>query len=107
KKIEDFGQRIHKIKKLKLKKDSIIYIDEFGNIITSIRKISPLVKKVTIHYKDREVKARFAQAFAEVKEGEFVVLRGSSGYLEIDKNRGSAARSLGARVGETIKLYPS
>ena len=107
KKIEDFGQRIHKIKELKLKKDSIIYIDEFGNIITSIRKISPLAKKVTIHYKDRKIKAKFGETFAEAKEGEFVVLRGSSGYLEIDKNKDSAARSLEAKVGEGIKIHPS
>ena len=104
-KIEDFGQRIDKIKLLKLKKDSIIYIDEFGNIITSIREISPLAKKVIIHYKDRKIKAKFAQAFAGVKTGEFVVLRGSSGYLEIDKNKDSAARDLGARVGETVKIH--
>jgi hypothetical protein len=107
KKIEDFGQRIDKVKPLKLKKDSIIYIDEFGNIITSTRKISPLAKKVTIHYKDRKIKSKFAQAFAEVKAGEFVVLRGSSGYLEIDKNQDSAAKDLGAKVGETVKIHPS
>jgi len=107
KKIEDFGQRIDKIKELKLKKDSIIYIDEFGNIITSIRKISPLAKKVTIHYKDRKVRAKLTETFAGVKTGEFVVLRGSSGYLEIDKNKDSAARDLRAKVGETVKIHPS
>jgi len=107
KKMDDFGQRVDKIKKLRLKKNSIIYIDEFGNIITSIRKISPLAKKVTVHYKDRTIEARFAQAFAEAKKGEFVVLRGSSGYLEIDKNRDSAAQDLGAKVGETIEVDPS
>ncbi len=106
KKIENFGHQTDKIKKLKLKKDSIIYIDEFGNIITSIRNISPSVKKVTIQYKNRKIKATFAQVFAGVKEGEFVVLRGSSGYLEIDKNKDSAATDLGAKVGEKIKIYP-
>ncbi len=107
KKIEDFGQRIDKIKELKLKKDSIIYIDEFGNIITSIRKISPLAKKVTIHYKDRKIRAKLTETFAGVKAGEFVVLRGSSGYLEIDKNKDSAAQDLGAKVGDTVEIYPS
>lgn len=103
-KIEDFGRETKKIKKLKIKKNSIIYIDNFGNIITSIKKTLPLEKKVTIHHKDRIIKVRVAKTFSEVKSSEFVVLRGSSGYLEIDKNRDSAVRDLRAKVGDPISI---
>ena len=105
KKIENFGHQIKKLKELKLKKNSILYIDEFGNIITTIQKAFPLGKKITIFYKDRKIRAKFARTFAEVKPTEFVVLKGSSGYLEIDKNKDSAARDLGAKVGEKIEIY--
>lgn len=104
-KVENFGRETQKITELKIKKNSIIYIDDFGNIITSIKKTLPLEKKVTIHYKDRIIKAKVAKTFSEVKSSEFVVLRGSSGYLEIDKNRDSAAGDLKAKVGETISIY--
>jgi len=77
----------------------------FGNIITSIKKTLPLEKKATIHYKNRMIKAKVAKTFSEVKSNEFVILRGSSGYLEIDKNKDSAARDLRAKVGETISVY--
>jgi len=40
-----------------------------------------------------------------VKEGSYLVLKGSSGYLEVDRNRSSAAKALGARVGEKIEIY--
>lgn len=104
KKIENFGYQIKTIKELKLKKNSIIYIDEFGNIVTTIRKAFPLSKKITIFYKDRKIRAKFVKTFARVKPSEFVVLKGSSGYLEIDKNKDSAARDLGAKAGDTISI---
>ena len=39
-----------------------------------------------------------------IKEGNYVVLKGSSGYLEVDKNKASAAKALGAQVGEKIEI---
>ncbi len=103
--IENFGRRTKKIEELKLKENSIIYIDKFGNIITTIQKAFPPGKKITIFYKSRKIRAKFAKTFAQAKRGEFIVLKGSSGYLEIDKNKDSAARDLGAKIGEKIEIY--
>jgi len=103
-KAENFGKEIKSIKKLKIRDNSIIYIDNFGNIITNIKKIFPLGKKLIIHYRRKEIKAKFVRTFADLKKGEFGILQGSSGYLEIDKNRDSAAKDLRAEIGERIEV---
>ncbi|MEA1964891.1 MAG: SAM-dependent chlorinase/fluorinase [Candidatus Aerophobetes bacterium] len=103
-KARNFGREIENIKKLKIKNSSIVYIDNFGNIITNIKKRLPFGEKLIVHYKGREIKAKFVRTFADLKKGEFGVLQGSSGYLEIDKNRDSAAHNLRAEIGERIKI---
>jgi len=100
----NFGEEIKGIKKLKVRDNSIIYIDNFGNIITTIKKNFPLGEKLIIHYKGRKIKTKFVKAFAELKKGELGILKGSSGYLEIDKNRNSAATTLKAKIGEKIEI---
>ncbi|MBC7190216.1 SAM-dependent chlorinase/fluorinase [Candidatus Aerophobetes bacterium] len=103
---EKFGSQIEKerLKKISLPSECILYIDEFGNIITNIRKEFPLGEKLIVEYKGKKIKATFARTFSDVKEGEYVVLKGSSGYLEVDRNRTSAAESLDASVGEKIRI---
>jgi hypothetical protein len=47
---------------------------------------------------------KFAQTFAGGSSGEPVALLGSSGYVEIAVNRGSAARTLGVNRGAEVVL---
>lgn len=103
---EKFGSPIEKekLKKISLPSEVILYIDEFGNIITNIRKEFPLGEKLIVEYKGKKITATFARIFSDVKEGEYVVLKGSSGYLEVDRNRASAAESLDASTGEKIRI---
>ncbi|HDN84664.1 MAG TPA: hypothetical protein ENG47_02745 [Candidatus Aerophobetes bacterium] len=56
-------------------------------------------------YKGKKVKVTFARTFSDVQEGSYLVLKGSSGYLEIDKNKASAAKALGAQVGDKIGIF--
>lgn len=105
-KIEEFGWRVSKkvIKKLNLPDRCILYIDDFGNIITNIREDFSPGERLKVIYKRKKIEAIFARTFSEVKEGSYVVLKGSSGYLEIDKNKASAAKSLGAKTGDRINI---
>ncbi len=101
---EEFGRRVQEIVELEMKRNSIIYIDGFGNIITSIEKNFPPGKELTVRHKKRKIVARFVRTFAEAKRDEFILLKGSSGYLELDKNLSSAAKELKARVGDPIEI---
>ena len=105
KQMEDFGSEIKNIKQLKIEENSILHIDEFGNIITSIQREFNCGENLTVVYQGKKVKAKFVRSFSEVKEGSYLVLKGSSGYLEVDRNRSSAAKALGARMGEKIEIY--
>jgi len=89
----------------------IIYIDQFGNLITNIRQ-STLTQgpeapgeQVVVRVKRREVKG-LAKTYAEREPGELLALVGSSGYLEIAVNQGSAAAMLGCEKGDSVTLTP-
>jgi S-adenosylmethionine hydrolase len=85
----------------------VVYIDHFGNAITSIDAFSlerldgeskhascSTCKSIPIH-----------GYYVEVEEGKPIALIGSSGFLEISLNRGSAASSLGIRVGDAVEVF--
>jgi len=101
---EEFGREVRRMVQLKMKRNAIIYIDGFGNIITSITKNFHPGEELIVRYKERKIVARFVKTFAEAKRDEFILLRGSSGYLELDKNLSSAARELKARVGDPVEI---
>jgi len=79
----------------------VVYIDDFGNIITNIP--SDLVFKYfnfgdTIKIFDQKIP--FVQTYGMVKEGELLATIGSHGFLEISVNRGSATRYLDISKGD-------
>jgi S-adenosylmethionine hydrolase len=87
----------------------IIYIDQFGNLITNIRRgtlersFSTPAEKVQVQVKRRTVPGIF-KTYAEQEAGELLALVGSSGYLEVAVNRGSAALMLGCEKGDTVTV---
>jgi hypothetical protein len=89
----------------------ILHIDDFGNIVTGIdgeevEKVG-LQGSVTVKLgRGRRLKLQLVRAYSDVKKGSFACLIGSHGYLEIAKNRGSAAHSLHARPGQSIAIQP-
>jgi len=48
--------------------------------------------------------AQFVRTFAQGRDNEFIVLTESSGFLELDKNKESATKDLGIKVGDEIRI---
>lgn len=105
--ITEFGKTdaSRKIKMSDLK-NKILYIDNFGNIITSIRNESVKFKvgeEVKLKIKGRKISARFVETFADEKE-KFIVYCGSSGFIEIGKFMDNTGEILKVKVGDKIEI---
>lgn len=93
-------------------KDSIsgqvIYIDDFGNIITNIRA-SDVFKKFRFEERIRIFgnSMPLLETYGSAEIGELLVLIGSHGFLEIAVNRGSAAKKLKIGCEDEIKIEKS
>jgi S-adenosyl-L-methionine hydrolase (adenosine-forming) len=88
----------------------VIAVDRFGNLITNItethlaailakgagKKIEILLNRIPV--------GGFGQTYADAAPGDPLALVGSSGYLEIAVNRGSARRCLKARKGDGVRI---
>jgi hypothetical protein len=87
----------------------IIYIDQFGNLITNIRG-STIQRTFDVPKDELEVSVKrrhmkgLANSYADRPEGELLALIGSSGYLEVAVNQSSAARLLGCEKGDSVTL---
>lgn len=85
---------------------SIIYIDNFGNAITNIRKKHferhTDKRKVLINFSRTDYFTEISTSYDDVPEGEKVCLINTEGYMEIAINKGSAASLLGLNVGHSI-----
>ena len=83
----------------------IFLIDSFGNLITDVRAVDlPQDTELRIElgrYAIHGLKKTYAEGSG------LLALIGSSGYLEIAINRGSAAALAGACVTDNVKISPS
>jgi S-adenosylmethionine hydrolase len=77
-------------------------IDKFGNIITNLKR-SHLGKDFVIRVAGLSI-TRFCRSFSEAEPGEFFALEGSTGYIELALNQGSAADRLNVSRGAEIEL---
>lgn len=92
-----------------LVKGVAIKLDKFGNIITNIRPAdvpqlfedNPPPFRIAIN--GREI-TRLSKSFAAGKPSEIFALLGSSGFLEICTNCGSAAKELNADRGAEVEI---
>jgi S-adenosylmethionine hydrolase len=83
---------------------TIIHIDRFGNLITNVTADLLKNKKIgEIMVGKRKVKG-LARSYFEIKEKNLGALIGSSGFLELAVNRGSAQEMLRAKVGARIRV---
>jgi S-adenosylmethionine hydrolase len=110
----DFGDEIDDVKRIigKEKKENgatvgeVIYVDAFGNIITSITDAGGIgygaSVKVEINNKIKEIK--FVESYGFAEEGELVCLIGSSGFLEVAVNRGDAGKLLDVKSGAEVVI---
>jgi S-adenosylmethionine hydrolase len=85
---------------------AVMKIDRFGNLITNFR----LDEFPELRVRPFELVAgvlpvhRLVENFAEGERDELVVVEGSSGYLEVISNQGSAAKKIGCGVGAPVEL---
>ena len=116
---KEFGPEASSYKKFKAEKPLIrrneiighvLYIDKFGNLITSIpeRMLELLLKKtgkkiLSLSIKDREI-ATFGQSYSSVKKGELLFLIGSQGLIEVAVKESSAAQKLKIKNGDKVKI---
>ncbi len=103
----------------------VLHIDHYGNIITSIGVLKwtgdaeitcvPAFGSARTPSRIAAETARcrvgeadipgVARHYAQVEPGNLLALVGSSGFLEISVNRGSAAARLNVQLGEPVSLY--
>ena len=79
---------------------SVLHVDRFGNIVTSFRP-DDLGDGTGLAVGGTVVSLR-ADSYADAPQGELFLILGSSGYVEISMNQGSASASLQARAGASV-----
>lgn len=82
----------------------ITVIDIFGNCTTDLPAAALTDReRVTFHLGGREVRG-LVESYGHKKPGELVALVDSENYVEIALVNGSAAKVLGARVGDIVEV---
>jgi len=90
---------------------SVVHVDRFGNCVTGISRddLPPGAggRGIRVEIGGREIRV-LRRYFAEegAEEGELFAIWGSAGLLEIAADRDSAARRLGVRPGDPVRLLP-
>lgn len=85
--------------RLEIDAATVLHIDHFGNVITGLRAHE--VQSLTVN--GIPIQHR-AATYSDAPAGELILIEGSSGYIEIALNQGSAAERLGIRVGSTLDV---
>jgi S-adenosylmethionine hydrolase len=115
---KELGERIDKVNKIDLPKPilspdgkltaEIIYVDSFGNLITNVNKevidrMKVGAERVSITMGRRRING-ICSSYTDVGDNEALAIFGSSGYLEISVNRGSAGDILKLKKGDKLIL---
>lgn len=117
--IKDFGPRISKIvissfAQVIRKEGAIIgevmYIDDFGNIITNLTEKYLTDRKtqsnVDVKIGTTRQTLKLCETYGDVDSRKPLVLMGSHDFLEIAINQGNAARKFKTKTGDKITVYP-
>jgi hypothetical protein len=117
--IESVGTKIknedivieERLKKPEFKNDkwifTVLFTDEFGNIITNIEKndLLPYKKNIFTITAETKFEAKFAATFADISDVHLGLIAGSSIFIEICKKNGSAAEMLSfPKPGSKIEM---
>jgi S-adenosylmethionine hydrolase len=82
----------------------VLHVDRYGNLITDIRRDQLAADPVTINVSGRTI-AGISRTYAQAPSLAAVVA--STGFLAIVVPNGSAARELGAGIGEQVRVRPA
>ena len=86
----------------------VLEVDRFGNLRLAATaddlRAAGLADRdaLTVRVGERAAAARFGETFADVPEGEYVLLVDSSGWLAVARNADDAAAGLSAAVGDGV-----
>lgn len=87
---------------------SVLYIDNFSNVITNITKeLFIEVQKnrdFTLYFRKNETITQLSWHYNEVAEGEKLCLFGMSNHLEIAINKGKASGLLGLHLNDIVRI---
>ena len=85
---------------------TIIYNDEFGNLVTNISENLIVSSQGSTWYirSPQEVRLRHVKTFNEIMKDELGLILGSSGYFEICSKNQSASKILGIDTGALVKI---
>lgn len=84
----------------------VIHVDHFGNLTTNVSEASPVLREpsgVSVTIRGKTISG-ISGSYQAVPAGRLLALCGSSGFLEIAVNGGSAAGKLGARRGTPLTV---
>ena len=81
---------------------TVLRVDKFGNIITNLRR-KDLTNDFTIRVAGLTI-TRLYSSFSEAKPGEFFAIEGSTGFIELAVDQGSAADKLKVGRGAEIEV---
>lgn len=96
----DFGKGVKKGDSLE---GMVIYIDNFGNIVTNISS-SPVDLHTGVVFEFQKTMVVFQRSYGFSGEGVPLALIGSHGYLEIAVNKGNAAKFFDKKQGDKISM---
>jgi S-adenosylmethionine hydrolase len=107
-----FGKLIHDpVRNLSLKPTQlspqhwsgvVLHVDRFGNLITNFH--ADLARRPFALRAGKKKITKFAGTYAETAMGELFAIVGSSEYVEVAVNQGSAAKKLGLGAGAAVEL---
>ena len=80
----------------------VLHVDGYGNVVTSFQEVD-LPERTGLRVGSVTVRLR-STSYATAPEGQLFLILGSSGYVEVSLNRGSAADTLGVRAGAPVTL---
>jgi len=88
---------------------AVLFIDGFGNIITNIHydDVHDKIKNgqtLTVQIGSKRIQLAVVQTYGMAEKDELIALFGSSGYLEISKNQGTADAYLQVKIGGVVQV---
>ncbi len=79
----------------------VLHVDRFGNIVTNLRASDFAGKRFAVEIGRAKISA-VVQSYAEAPPNKLFLIEGSSGFIEVSMNRGSAAEQIGCRAGAAM-----
>lgn len=89
----------------KVREGVVLKVDRFGNLITNL-PVEDLRSGFVVTVGETQIQT-LRPSYAAGAPGEVFLIAGSSGYLEISMNQGSAAEATGVRAGAVVTMADS